>query len=285
MTEGRNPTIPPNWAGLEGRAPRTVPTPDGLVGRGSLVRLRPKANGDVFDLALDGKTAIVESIQQDLEGVVQLAVVLEDDPGRDMGIARQPGHRFFFSADDVELLGAAADPGAQSILIAGIGNVFLADDGFGVEVARLLAQRELPAGVKVADFGIRGMDLAYELQEDYDAAILVDAVPRGGEPGTLYVIEPDPAQAEGMLDAHSMDPVRVLGLAKVLGSLPARVLVVGCEPAVHMTQDDEELLVELSPAVKAATLEAVGLVESVLAELLQGESSGEGEHPTQEGAS
>jgi hydrogenase maturation protease len=113
------------------------------------------------------------------------------------------------------------------------------------------------------------MDLAYELQEDYDAAILVDAVPRGGEPGTLYVIEPDPAQAEGMLDAHSMDPVRVLGLAKVLGSVPPRVLVVGCEPGVQMAQDDDELRVELSPAVKAATLEAVDLVESVLAELLE----------------
>jgi hydrogenase maturation protease len=272
--------IPPAWQGLEGRAPRTVEVTGGLVGRGSLVRLHPRGSGDVFDLALDGKSAIVESIQQDLEGVVQLALVLEDDPGRDMGVARQPGHRFFFSPAEVELLGAPADPAAKSILIAGIGNVFLADDGFGVEVARLLAQRELPAGVKVADFGIRGMDLAYELQEDYDAAILVDAVPRGGEPGTLYVIEPDPAQAEGMLDAHSMDPVRVLGLAKVLGSLPPRVLVVGCEPAVHMTQDDEELLVDLSPAVKAATLEAVSLVESVLAELLEA-----GEHPTEEGKS
>jgi hydrogenase maturation protease len=267
------------WAGLEGRAPRTVEVPGGLVGRGSLVRLHPRGSGDVFDLALDGKSAIVESIQQDLEGVVQLALVLEDDPGRDLGVSRQPGHRFFFSPGEVELIGPPAEPAAQSILIAGIGNVFLADDGFGVEVARLLAQRELPAGVKVADFGIRGMDLAYELQEDYDAAILVDAVPRGGEPGTLYVIEPDPAQAEGMLDAHSMDPVRVLGLAKVLGSLPARVLVVGCEPGVHMTQDDEELLVELSPAVRAATLEAVGLVESVLADLLESD----GEHPTQEG--
>lgn len=263
------PEIPPSWAGLEGRAPRTVEVGGGLAGRGSLVRLHPRGTGDVFDRALDGKSAIVESVQQDLEGNLQLAVVLEDDPGRDLGIARQPGHRFFFSPQEVELLGPPAEPAARTVLIAGIGNVFLADDGFGVEVARLLAQRELPAGVKVADFGIRGMDLAYELQEDYDAAILVDAVPRGGEPGTLYVIEPDPAQAEGMLDAHSMDPVRVLGLAKVLGSLPARVLVVGCEPAVHMTQDDEELLVELSPAVKAATREAVDLVESVLAELLE----------------
>ena len=268
------------WQGLEGRAPRAVAVSGGPVGRGSLVRLHPRGGGDVFDVALDGKAAIVESIQQDLEGGVQLAVVLEDDPGRDMGVARRPGHRFFFSPSEVELIGAAAEPAAPSILIAGIGNVFLADDGFGVEVARLLAQRELPAGVKVADFGIRGMDLAYELQEDYDAAILVDAVPRGGEPGTLYVIEPDPARAEGMLDAHSMDPVRVLGLAKVLGSVPARVLVVGCEPGVHMTQDDEELLVELSPAVKAATLEAVGLVESVLADLL--EDAGQ---PTEEGRS
>jgi len=277
VTSSEGHPVPPGWAGLEGRAPRTVEAGGVHLGRGSLVRLHPRGGGDVFDIALEGKVAIVESIQQDLEGVVQLAVVLEDDPGRDMGVARQPGHRFFFSAEEVELLGPPADPSAKSILIAGIGNVFLADDGFGVEVARLLAQRELPAGVKVADFGIRGMDLAYELQEDYDAAILVDAVPRGGEPGTLYVIEPDPVQAEGMLDAHSMDPVRVLGLAKVLGSLPARVLVIGCEPAVHMTQDDEELLVELSPAVRAATVEAVGLVESVLAELLE-----TGEHPTKE---
>ena len=270
--------IPRAWEGLEGRAPRTVSVPGGPVGRGSLVRLHPRGGGDVFAQALDGRTAIVESLQQDLEGAVQLAVVLEDDPGRDLGVARQPGHRFFFAPEEVELVGPPADPAALSILIAGIGNVFLADDGFGVEVARLLAQRELPAGVKVADFGIRGMDLAYELQEDYDAAILVDAVPRGGEPGTLYVIEPDPAQAEGMLDAHAMDPVRVLGLARVLGSVPPRVLVVGCEPAVLVAEDDDELDAELSPPVKAATREAVDLVESVLAELLE-----PGGHPTQEG--
>ena len=269
--------IPRAWEGLEGRAPRTVDVPGGPAGRGSLVRLHPRGGGDVFERALDGKTAIVESIQQDLEGAVALAELLEDDPGRDLGVARQPGHRFFFSTGEVELIGPPAEPAARSILIAGIGNVFLADDGFGVEVARLLAQRELPPGVKVADFGIRGMDLAYELQEDYDAAILVDAVPRGGEPGTLYVIEPDPAQAEGMLDAHSMDPVRVLGLAKVLGSLPPRVLVVGCEPGVQMEQDDDELQVALSPAVRAATGQAVELVESVLADLLEA-----GENPRQQ---
>jgi hydrogenase maturation protease len=258
----------PGWDGLEGRAPRTVEV-DGIhVGRGSLVRLRPQAGGDVFDLALAGKTAVVESIQQDMEGGVSLAVVLEDDPGRDLGVARQPGHRFFFAAGEVEPLGPSVDPSARTVLIAGIGNVFLADDAFGVEVARRLAQRELPVGVKVADYGIRGMDLAYELQEDYDAAILVDAVPRGQAPGTLYVIEPDSEGAEPVLDAHSMDPVRVLGLARTLGSLPPRVLVVGCEPATGMTLDDEELVMELSAPVRDALEPAVELVESVLEDLL-----------------
>ncbi len=256
------------WDGLEGRAPRTVEVDGVHVGRGSLVRLRPRTGGDIFDLALGGKTAVVESIQQDMEGVVSLAVVLEDDPGRDLGVARQPGHRFFFAAGEVEPLGPSVNPSARTVLVAGIGNVFLADDGFGVEVARRLAQRELAAGVKVADFGIRGMDLAYELQEDYDAAILVDAVPRGQTPGTLYVIEPDLVNTESVLDAHSMDPVRVLGLARTLGSLPPRVLVLGCEPATGMSLEDEELVMGLSPPVAAAIDEAVEMVETLLEDLL-----------------
>ncbi|MGI8580294.1 MAG: hydrogenase maturation protease [Solirubrobacteraceae bacterium] len=273
MSAGLGPH--PGWDGLEGRAPRTVEVDGVHIGRGSLVRLKPKAGGDVFDLALAGKGAVVESIQQDMEGNVSLAVVLEDDPGRDLGVARQPGHRFFFSAGEIEPLGPSLDPAARTVLIAGIGNVFLADDGFGVEIAKRLGQRELPTGVKVADFGIRGMDLAYELQEDYDAAILVDAVPRGEAPGTLFVIEPDLAQAESpdsVLDAHAMDPVRVLALAQTLGTLPARVLVVGCEPATGATLDDEELVMGLSAPVEAAMEKAVELVESVLADLLEVES-------------
>ena len=266
MTAGQGPH--PGWEGLEGRAPRTVEVDGVHVGRGSLVRLRPRGRGDVLDLALAGKAAVVESIQQDLEGRISLAVVLEEDPGRDLGVARQPGHRFFFAATEVEPLGASVGPSLRSILVAGIGNVFLADDGFGVEVARRLAERELPTGVKVADFGIRGMDLAYELQEDYDAAVLVDAVPRGEAPGTLYVIEPDLEATQPLLDAHAMDPVRVLGLARTLGTLPPRVLVVGCEPATAMSLDDEELVMGLSPPVQAAMEKAVELVESVIADLL-----------------
>jgi hydrogenase maturation protease len=266
VTAGLNPGA--GWDGLEGRAPRTVEVAGVHVGRGSLVRLSPRTGGDIFDLALAGKTAIVESIQQDMEGTVSLAVVLEEDPGRDLGVARQPGHRFFFAAAEVEPLGPSADPAARTVLVAGIGNVFLADDGFGVEVARRLAQRELPGGVKVSDFGIRGMDLAYELQEDYDAAVLIDAVPRGQPAGTLYVIEPDLVNADAGLDAHAMDPVRVLGLARTLGSLPPRVLVLGCEPATEMSLDDEELVMGLSPAVAAAIEPAVELAESLLEDLL-----------------
>jgi hydrogenase maturation protease len=261
------------WDAIAGRAPRTVEIGGVHIGRGSLVRLRPGAGGgngirgDAFDRALAGRTAVVESLMQSVEGEVQLAVVLEDDPGRDLGVARQPGHRFFFSTAEVEPLpGAPAiEPGAASVLVAGIGNVLLADDGFGVEAARLLAQRELPGGVKVADFGIRGMDLAYELQEDYDVAILLDAVPRGEPPGTLFVIEHDPDdESGGALDPHGMDPLRVLALARVLGAVPPRVLVVGCEPAVLVPPDDERLVMELSPPVRAAARRAVELVETLI---------------------
>lgn len=151
------------------------------------------------------------------------------------------------------------------VLVAGVGNVFLGDDGFGVEVARRLATEELPAGVKVVDFGIRGVHLAYELCDGYELAILVDAAPRGGEPGTLYVIEPDPpadADPDGVpaLDAHGMDPESVLALLGVLGGQVDRVLVVGCEPAIA----DEGMT--LSPRVEAAVGQAVTLVQDLIHE-------------------
>ncbi len=237
------------------------------IGRGSRVVLRPRAGGDIMDVALNGKVAIVERVEEDFEGHVHLAVVIEDDPGRDMGEARLPGHRFFFVPEDVEPMAGPAPPRTR-VLVAGIGNVFLADDGFGVEVAALLAREELPAGVEVRDFGIRGLALAYELQEGWDAVVLVDAVPRGGQPGTLYVIEPEIEDGQMAMDAHGMDPVKVLGLARSLGSLPPRILVVGCEPEVHMTGEEEDIVMELSAAVRAATVEAVGLVRSVLDDLL-----------------
>ena len=239
------------------------------VGRGSRVVLRPRAGADIFDRAIAGKVAVVDRVDEDMEGSVQLAVVVEDDPGRDLGEMRQPGHRFFFSPEEVEPLAGQPQPAAR-VLVAGIGNIFMGDDAFGVEVARRLADRPLPAGVEVGDFGIRGIDLMYALGEGYDAAVFVDAVPRGEPPGTLSVIEPELEEGEATIDAHGMDPVKVLSLARQVGSVPERILVVGCEPGVRMTGDEEEMVGELSEPVRAAIDDAVGLVESVIRELTEG---------------
>jgi hydrogenase maturation protease len=154
------------------------------------------------------------------------------------------------------------------VLVAGIGNVFLGDDGFGVEVARRLRERVRPPGVEVADFGIRGVDLAYALGEGWDAAILVDAAPRGQPPGTLHVIEPETdAPPPAALDGHAMDPLTVLGLARRLGHVPARVLVVGCEPA-SVSTDPDDVTMRLSAPVTAAVEGAMALVEGLVAELV-----------------
>lgn len=157
--------------------------------------------------------------------------------------------------------------GPRRILVAGIGNIFLGDDAFGVEVARLLLARPQPQGVRVIDFGIRGLDLAYALTEGCDAAILVDAAPRGEPPGTLYVIEPDieTSQPDVGFDGHSMNPVSVLRLASTLGELPSRVLVLGCEPSRQSSEEDADF--ELSAPVRAALGPAVTMVESLIERL------------------
>lgn len=158
-------------------------------------------------------------------------------------------------------------PGPR-VLVAGLGNIFFGDDAFGSEVARrLLTDTEpVPEGVKVTDFGIRGIHLAYELLDGYDTAILVDATPQGGEPGTVYVIEPDLDSLEsesglaeaGIADAHGMDPVSVLALLRSLGGGVGRLLVVGCEPA----DTDEHM--GLSDPVAAAVDEAVRVVRDLV---------------------
>jgi hydrogenase maturation protease len=152
------------------------------------------------------------------------------------------------------------------ILVAGIGNVFLGDDGFGVEVIAGLAGRPLPDGVEVADFGIRGLDLAYSLMDGYDAAILVDAMPRGETPGTVYVLEPDLDQLDGfgMIESHAMNPVEVFRLVKQMGGRAPKCYLVGCEPA---TFGPEEGSMGLSEPVQAAVGVAVERVEALLDEL------------------
>jgi hydrogenase maturation protease len=136
-----------------------------------------------------------------------------------------------------------------------------------VALADRLARRELPSGVEVVDFGIRGMDLAYAMQEGYDVVVLLDAAPRGEPPGTLYVIEPEGDEDGQDFDAHGMDPAKVLSLARTLGGRLPRTLIVGCEPQTRMRADDPDLVAELSEPVRLALDEAERLVDSLLLEL------------------
>jgi hydrogenase maturation protease len=267
------------WKLLEDKAPVDSVQIAGVeLKAGDRVRLHPREGGDIMDIALAGKIATVESIEQDYDGQFQLAVVVDDDPGRDIGMMRQPGHRFFFAPAEVEPLApedeapklAIAPP---RILIAGIGNIFLGDDAFGVEVARRLGQRALPDGVRVIDFGIRGFDLTYALVDGPDITILVDACPRGGSPGDLYIIEPDldslsSREEPAALDAHGMNPMSVIRAAHGMGGPLKRILLLGCEPE---TFGPAEGHMGLSERVADAAERAVPLIESVIKRLLDGE--------------
>jgi hydrogenase maturation protease len=265
----------PEWRLLDAdRAVEELRIDGWRLQKGDRVVLRPRARGDVFDLVLDGKTALVESIEQDLEGNFLVSVVLEEDPGAYLGLLRQPGHRFFFSPGEVAPLPPGAPvrrPATRSILVAGIGNIFLGDDGFGVEVAQRLAARTQPDGVTVADYGIRGYDLAYALVRGPDRTILVDACPRGEAPGTVFVLEPDLAELDApeagpaVLDAHDLNPLHVLRLARSLGAELKPVVVVGCEPA---TLGPPEGQMGLSEPVQAAVGEAVTVIEGLIQRFL-----------------
>jgi hydrogenase maturation protease len=164
-------------------------------------------------------------------------------------------------------------PQQPHILVAGIGNIFMGDDAFGSEVARRLMKRTLPDEVRVVDFGIRGFDLTYALLDGYEVTIFVDATPRGDAPGTLYTIEPDLSEldeegdAQGaMIEPHGMNPLKVLRLAKSMGGEFKRILLVGCEPAPLQSEDGE---MGLSEPVAAAVDEAIRIIESLIAQILE----------------
>jgi hydrogenase maturation protease len=259
------------WDVFETPAPASVMVRGIEVKAGQRVRLEPRAGADVMDLALAGRTGVVESIEVTTDDEPHFAVTIDDDPGRDLGDHKYPGHRFFFRSDEIEVIEDHATK--ARVLVAGIGNIFFGDDGFGVAVAARLASAAAWPGVAVRDFGIRGLDLAYALQDGYVAAILVDAMPKGGEPGALYIIEPDlanDAPLEGVaFDAHAMDPVRVLRLARSLGRLPRRIVIVGCEPAgIETSAELGDALVSLSPPVEAAVGEAVRVIDVLVQELV-----------------
>lgn len=153
------------------------------------------------------------------------------------------------------------------ILVAGIGNIFLGDDAFGVEVVKRLMAKGLPPGIEVVDFGIRGLDLAYTLLDGYKAVIMVDAIPRGRAPGTLYVIEPEAEDASAddsvdvMIETHSLNPAKVLRLVQRMGGHIDRLLLIGCEPT---PLDTDDMRHGLSLAVAAAVDEAVRMVQELI---------------------
>ncbi|WP_158887250.1 hydrogenase maturation protease [Amycolatopsis anabasis] len=143
------------------------------------------------------------------------------------------------------------------VLVAGIGNIFLGDDGFGIEVVKELEQVGLPSWVQIADYGIDGTHLAHELLGGYDTTILIDATPRGDAPGTLCLIEAEAGDLEPLsaaVDAHGMRPDAVFRLLRMLGGDAGRVIVVGCEPASVAHR------IGLSPPVEAAVDRAVTVV-------------------------
>jgi hydrogenase maturation protease len=153
---------------------------------------------------------------------------------------------------------------ARRVLVAGVGNIFLTDDGFGVEVVRRLSAQPMPDGVKLVDFGIRGVHLAYELLDGYDTLVLIDAAPHGQQPGTVSLLEPNlatlpesPASA-GLVDAHGMEPTSVFSLLASLNEVPARTLIVACEPA------DTGDGMGLTEPVAAAVDPAVEMINTLL---------------------
>lgn len=161
---------------------------------------------------------------------------------------------------------------APRILIACVGNIFLGDDAFGVEVAARLAKRSFSDEVRVVDFGIRGLDLTYALLEGYESVILVDATPRGDQPGTVYLIQPQfESQESGQvvepfLETHNFNPMQVFRLVQSMGGHLANLLIVGCEP--EPLADADEMHMGLSPAVQGALEEAVRMIETLVADML-----------------
>jgi len=153
----------------------------------------------------------------------------------------------------------------------------MGDDAFGVEVILRLMDRDLPEGVKAVDFGIRGFDLAYALMGDQDVTILVDAAPRGGEPGTLYTIEADLNELNYLgtelmeIEPHAMNPMKVLAMVKSMGGAPNRILLVACEPE---TLGPEEGLMGLSKPVADAVEPAVRTIEALIAQIHNGQFQG-----------
>ena len=258
---------------------------DGVpVRRGSRVRLRPGGSGrrtDAQDLFLAGRTATVDVVLLDVVGSTHVGVTPDDDDEL-AEVTRWHGRYLYFAPDEIEPVAAdedgraapsAADVTIRRMLVAGVGNIFLGDDGFGVEVIRALGARAPAAAaglhVDVQDIGIRGVHLAYQLLDGYDVLVVVDAAPRGHEPGTVSLLRVDqseiasaaPAVADGsapLVDAHGLEPGAILQMLGSLGGAVETVLVLACEPL------SLEEGIGLTPVVAAAVQPAADLLERLI---------------------
>jgi hydrogenase maturation protease len=246
------------------------------VRAGSGVRLHPTRRADAHDMFFDGMTATVAGVFRDAEDEMHVAVTVDDDPATEALLAH--GRYLFFHPDEVEPLGTVR-PALRRVLVAGIGNIFLGDDGFGVAVAQRLEVLGLPVGARAEDFGIRSLHLAYELLEGYDLLVLIDAVPMGEPPGTVKLLAPGRTDRDGepvmpAVEGHSLSPAGVLATLAGLGGAIEEVIIVGCEPA----QLDEGI--GLSGVVAAAVEPAAQAVTRLLAE--RAESDTRKEHVPKE---
>jgi hydrogenase maturation protease len=201
---------------------------------------------------------------------------MTDENARDRETLQPPKDNWRPPAPDAPLTTQEPDVSGRPkrVLIAGIGNAWQRDDGFGSEVARRIEGRELPEGVAVIDFGTGGLDLAYQVMYGYDGLLMIDVSRQGGSPGTLYVMEVDEDEvASGsvedgeVLNPHGMDPETVLRFIKITGGWPGKVVIVACEP-----ETVEEMGVGLSPVVEEAVDRAVDLVIETAKELLTDEA-------------
>jgi hydrogenase maturation protease len=160
----------------------------------------------------------------------------------------------------------------KRILIACIGNIFFGDDAFGVEVAHTLVNRPVLEEVLVCDYGIHGLDLAFALLDEYEAVILVSTLRQGGQPGTVYLIEPDPADISAstdqpmMIESYSLNPMRILAFAQSMGARLNRILLIGCD--VETPRTPEDCAVALSPLVQAAIPIAIEWIELLIPRIL-----------------
>src|ERR1700691_1078147 len=207
-------------------------------------------------------TCISRSCSKTIPGAISECCV---NPVIDFSFLRRKSNRWRWARES---------PMKGKVLVAGIGNIFMGDDAFGVEVVKRLKERAVPEHIEVIDFGIRSYDLAYALMEEWDLTILIDALPLGGAPGTLYTLEPElPNNSEGdanlgantdaNFDAHTMNPVAVLQLVSALGGRTGRILVVGCEPGNVEISSEGDL--GLTLPVRRAVDEAVKMVEQLIA--------------------